>query len=215
LSGEAAPVLARYQGEAGQKRSSYLLAIAADVQAHVNQVHKDWETYEVDFITHDGTDAGSSASELYNHFVQSHESLKNDKVGLPAGLRAGQTGTEPTRVEAYYSGISVALIRAQVEATARIWSGKGINGIEGQGFADYLEEVEGGPALVADTKAQLAALTAALDALPEGRLSELVNSHPAEVALLFTELQKLTRFYKSDMSSLLGISITFASGDGD
>ncbi|TAE49756.1 MAG: hypothetical protein EAZ89_13645, partial [Bacteroidetes bacterium] len=75
LSGEAAPVLARYQGEAGQKRSSYLLALAADVQVHVNQVHKDWETYEADFITHDGTDAGSSASELYNHFVQSHESL--------------------------------------------------------------------------------------------------------------------------------------------
>jgi hypothetical protein len=31
----------------------------------------------------------------------------------------------------------------------------------------------------------------------------------------FDELQRLTRFLKSELSSLLGISITYSSGDGD
>jgi uncharacterized protein len=42
----------------------------------------------------------------------------------------------------------------------------------------------------------------------------VAQNHPT-VDALHTELQKHTRFFKSDMSSLLGIAITFSSGDGD
>jgi hypothetical protein len=46
-------------------------------------------------------------------------------------------------------------------------------------------------------------------------MSELIRSNPQALVALHTEMQKLTRFIKSEMSSLLGISITYSSGDGD
>jgi hypothetical protein len=42
-----------------------------------------------------------------------------------------------------------------------------------------------------------------------------VQSAPTAATNFHTELQKHTRFFKSDMSSLLGLAITFSSGDGD
>ena len=47
------------------------------------------------------------------------------------------------------------------------------------------------------------------------KLSELVVNDPAKAEAIFTELQKMTRFIKGDMSSILGIAITYSSGDGD
>jgi len=35
------------------------------------------------------------------------------------------------------------------------------------------------------------------------------------IEALYHELQIHTRYFKSDMSSLLGITITYSSGDGD
>lgn len=74
----------------------------------------------------------------------------------------------------------------------------------------------GGSELIALTEAQWSKVEDALNAVPTDQpFSVLVaNEHPA-VDALHTELQKHTRFFKSDMSSLLGIAITFSSGDGD
>ena len=44
---------------------------------------------------------------------------------------------------------------------------------------------------------------------------DLTNNISEPYKNLHDELQKSTRYVKSDMSSLLGISITYSSGDGD
>mgnify|MGYP007059449494 CR=1 FL=1 len=46
-------------------------------------------------------------------------------------------------------------------------------------------------------------------------MSELITTDAGRLENLHTEMQKLTRFFKSELSSLLGISITYSSGDGD
>ena len=46
-------------------------------------------------------------------------------------------------------------------------------------------------------------------------LAYLMDNEPETVEEFRLELQKHTRFFKSDMSSVLGIAITFSSGDGD
>jgi hypothetical protein len=70
--------------------------------------------------------------------------------------------------------------------------------------------------LVTATEAQWLQVKIALSLVPSNLpLSQLMQAGDLNVDALHTELQKQTRFFKSDMSSLLGIAVTFSSGDGD
>lgn len=190
-----------------QNRKNYLIGLVNHIKARVGEVVTSWEgTYLQTFIDNDGTSAGSSTSVLYNEFVKSFEGLKNFKVALPLGKRAGQTQTEPTRVEAYYSGKSLKMLKTHLQALEGIW----------RKFIPYLQSVEGGNALIASTESQLTAVKNTLQAIPETpAFSTQIQNSPTSLDSLFTELQKLTRYFKSDMSSILGIAITYSSGDGD
>ncbi|WP_209329135.1 imelysin family protein [Lunatimonas salinarum] len=202
---------------AAQERGAFLTGAVADIDRRVTEVLTAWnDGYVSGFIQNKGTDVGSSTSMLYNEFVKSFEGLKNFKLGLPLGLRPGQTQAEPALVEAYYSGKSVAMIAGHLNAVENIWYGRTRQGQAGIGFRDYLESVVGGPALVTATENQLVEVRAALSAIPtDTPLSAQIQTSPEAADRLHTELQRHTRFFKSDMSSLLGISITFSSGDGD
>jgi len=204
-------VLNPYQSAGGTDRIAYLTAVNKQLVDDVAQVAEEWtSSYRTTFIESDGTSAGSSSSLLFNAFSQDFEVLKNFKVGLPAGKRPGQVTAEPDKVEAYYSGMSRQLIEEHFAAIVEVWEGG-----DGPGFREYLESVEGGPALVEDTQAQIAQVEQAIGNLPDEPLTQLIAQDDPSVDSLHTELQKLTRFFKSDMSSLLGIAITFQSGDGD
>jgi len=199
-----------------ESRRDHLEALSSDLLTRIAQVASEWPSYEQDFITNDGTDVGSSVSQLYNEWVKSFESVKNFKVGLPAGKRPGQTQPEPQLVEAYYSGSSLSRIKTHLQAIEDIYYGGSPGNRSNASLKTYLENVVGGAELVADTEAQWAKVMTALEAVPTDQtLQELIAAEDPRVDALHTELQKHTRFFKSDMSSLLGIAITFSSGDGD
>lgn len=202
---------------ASAQRKSYLSALTDDVQADVASVHNAWTTgFRGNFIANDGTDVGSSVSGLYNEFVKSYESIKNYKVGIPAGQRPGQIETEPELLETYYSGKSVEMIKAHIDAIEDIWYGRTKDGSDGIGFREYLEASEGGPALITSTEAHLAAIHDVLDPMSDTpRASEQLVSDPSEFVDLHNVLQQGLHYFKGDMASILGITITYASGDGD
>lgn len=197
-----------------QNRFDYLFLIISELKVSFDAIVSEWNTtYRDEFISNDGTSAGSSVSLLYNEFVKDYENLKNFKVELPAGLTAGQIAADPTLVEAYYSGISRSLIELHFESSKNIWSGTSKGGVDLIGFEEYLEAVEGGPELIQDTRAAISDIDQAIENLPQGRLSDHVSSQ--ELENLRDLLQANTANFKSSMSSLLGINITFNSGDGD
>lgn len=212
-SGDAQQVLTALQDN---NRQIYLAALIDHLYNEVDRVTTAWATYQTEFIANDGTDVGSSTSQLYNEFVRSYEAAKNFKVGLPAGKRAGQTQAAPQLVEAYYSGNSLELLKAHLASIDRIYYGKSLAGSDGVGFYEYLQAVEGGPTLIASTETQWQAVNSAIATVPtDVSFTELIVQGAPSVNDLHTEMQKQIRFFKSDMSSLLGIAITFNSGDGD
>ena len=75
--------------------------------------------------------------------------------------------------------------------------------------------VTGGEQLINDTKASLEDIWNAYNALPESSFADNIVNDINSVEALYQDFTTHTRFFKSDMSSLLGISITFNSGDGD
>lgn len=214
LNGDNDAVLTSF---ASANRKNFLAGVVNDIKTRVDEVVASWSgSYFNEFVSNTGTDVGSSTSQLYNEFVKSFESIKNFKVGLPLGKRPGQTQAEPTRLEAYYSGKSRKMIGEHLKAIENIYYGKDKSGKDGIGFDEYLESVEGGNTLISSTENQWAAVKSAFEAVSETpRISEQITNSPAAFDNFHTELQKHTRFFKSDMSSLLGITITFSSGDGD
>jgi predicted lipoprotein len=199
-----------------QNRKEYLLAIVQNIQTEVKKVNDSWTNgYKETFTNNTGTDAGSGVSILFNEWNKSFESIKNFKLGLPLGRRAGQTQADPKLVEAYYSKESIVFLKAHFENIERIWYGKSLNGQDGIGFEEYLISVEGGEAVVLETKTQLEEVRKVINLLPSEDLQTQINSNPTAINNVLTEMQKLTRFFKSEMISLLVITITYDSGDGD
>lgn len=198
-------------------RRAYLRSVVRNLKQQVTQVHTAWASgYREEFISRNGTDPGSGTSMLFNNMVRSFEQLKNYALGLPLGKIAGQSGPEPTKVEGYYSGRSIILARRHYDAVMRIWNGQALNVEEIRGFRSYLESVVGGTPLIEQTLQQDAAIRLAFEQLDDAEvMSELITSDPGRLELLHTECLKMTRFLKSDLSSLLGIAITYSSGDGD
>ena len=197
-----------------QERKDYLTLITDELKTNFDNIANEWNTsYLQEFVTSEGTAAGSSVSLLYNEFVKDYENLKNFKLELPAGLSAGQTASDGTLVEAFYSGISRDLIVEHFENSKNIYLGFSKGGQEIIGFEEYLASVEGGPQLITTTLEAIKQIDNAIANLPQGRLSDRVDA--TEVATLRDLLQDNTANFKSSMSSLLGISITFNSGDGD
>lgn len=208
-------VLTLFQNQSFRK--TYLKECADHIKTKIDNVIQVWENgYINEFSKNQGTDVGSSTSQLYNEFIKSYETNKNFKIELPMGLRPGQTQIEPQLVEAYYSGLSIPFIKIHIQAIENTYYGKSKDGRKGLGFIDYLKSVTGGSSLVESTLSQWTNVLSTLNAIPDTPpLSELIISNPQIVDDFRLELQKHTRFFKSDMSSLLGIAITFSSGDGD
>jgi predicted lipoprotein len=198
-------------------RATYLQALISHSANRVNTVLTAWNgAYKNEFIKNNGTDVGSSTSQLYNEFVKSFETIKNLKLELPLGLRPGQTQTEPQLVQAYYSGYSLKIIKKHTQAIENVYLGRSKSNVEGSSFRDYLATVVGGPELITQTLNQWANVMAAQWAVPtDSPMSVQINANPQPLLDFREELQKHTRFFKSDMSSRLGIAITFSSGDGD
>lgn len=202
---------------ASPNRKLYLQAVANKIKTEVDYVTNKWNgEYYNTFLNNTGTDVGSSTAQLYNEFVSSFEIIKNYKLGLPMGKRAGQTNAEPLKVEALYNKQSLKYLKLNLTALNNIWLGKGKNGSDGVGFKNYLNNVAGGSDLVLKTEAQLKVIYSVLNDIPiNNSLESQISSNFSSLDKLYTELQKHTRYYKSDMSSLLGIAITFSSNDGD
>lgn len=196
-------------------RQVYLKKLVTNVKERVDAVVTGWEGYVTTFVSSDGTEPGSSISELYNEFIRSYQNLKNYKIGLPLGARPGQTAPQPELAEAYYSGQSLALAQAHFTALENSWYGRTATA-DGLGFQEYLASVAGGPALVTATEAQLTAIRKAFVAVSDNpSLSKQIQAKKPAVEMLYTELQKNFPFLKSDMAALLGIAITFSSSDGE
>lgn len=207
----------QFVGNMGKPRGAYLRSITRKLNADVKQVYQAWVSgFEADFISRNGTDAGSGTSQLFNAMNIGYELIKNYKLGIPLGLRAGQSSVEPNKVEALYSGLSMSLIDRHYHAVMRVWEGRSFDGAKILGFKDYLLTVPNGSQLVDATQVQADSVETALASVPSNStLHDQIVSNPQPAIALHTELQKLTRFLKSELSSLTGLAITYASGDGD
>ncbi|WP_316844140.1 imelysin family protein [Pedobacter psychrodurus] len=208
-----AAILVQYTSDSkATNRKTYLASLATEMKTNASTVLNAWNgTYKNTFINATGTDVGSSTGQLINQIVYDYETLKNYQVGVPAGVQS-MGNTFPQKVEAYYSKISAQLVLLHLQALQNVYLGK-----DGSGFDDYLIQANAkynGGSLNDAIKNQFTVAIAKVQTLTDPLSTQITNT-PAAVTAVYTELQKLTVLLKTDMTSSLGILITYGDNDGD
>lgn len=193
-------------------RKTYLVDLVTKMNDEFQPVLDQWNgTYKTTFIQSDGNDVASSCSYLLNEFVKDIEIVKNAKIGIPGGQQTGGA-TLPEYVEAYYSQLSTTFAIESLIGLETCFTGG-----SGLGFDDYIRDVESEDvttSLADNIIAQFLVCRNQIDALADP-LSTTVDSNWSAVNNAFLELKKLVVYTKTDMTSLLGILITYQDNDGD
>lgn len=197
-----------------ENRMTYLLDNINFIKEQVDTVTEDWQSSGGDHIgmflseENAGTDVGSSLGMLINSYVKHYERfLRDGKIGIPAGVRSAGT-PRPVAVEAYYGGYSVDLASANLQQVEKIFTGG-----DSRGLDDNLEELGAGD-LSDEIQTQIDEAQSALEGLNDP-LSQQIEENNDPVLTTFEEMQQVVTLLKADMTSILGITITYQDNDGD
>jgi predicted lipoprotein len=152
---------------------------------------------------------------LVNQFCYDLEVLKNASIAIPAGKRSLGV-LYPEKCEGYFSKSSLTLAKARFQALRNLYMGNSKTGT-GIGFDDYLTHlnaVYGNQSLHQTIVNKFDDAQLALQDIPES-LAESVSNQSATVDKAYAELQQLVVLLKVDMTSVLGVQITYQDNDGD
>lgn len=219
-------IVAQYTEDAdADNRTTYLLKnmsfIKGKTDDTVNGWRSDGENYLGMFSDEDfaGNDVGSSMSMMVNAFIKHYETyLRSGKIGYPAGVisKNAEPNPEPKPelAEAYYGGYSVELAIANLEAVQRYFEGSDLNGSDGLGLDDHLDAISDSGDLSSEIKNELTEAKNALELLSDP-LSRQIEENNDPVLTSFEELQNIVSLLKADLTSVLGITITYQDNDGD
>ncbi|MCA1762983.1 MAG: peptidase M75 superfamily protein, partial [Flavobacteriales bacterium] len=125
----------------------------------------------------------------------------------------------PEKVEGLYSGVySREMLTRNVEAWQNLFNGTSREGVNGPGLDDYLNylgtEFEPGMPLQEEINNRFDLVLNQTETLSPN-LAEAVVNQQNQALEVFDEMQRVVVLLKVDMTSALGIQITYADNDGD
>ncbi|MFK8036831.1 MAG: imelysin family protein [Crocinitomicaceae bacterium] len=199
----------------------YLESLTNELYSNASTVFSDWENSATAFINNTSDNAqGSAVSNIVNALSAHYETyVRKGKVGIPVGIFNGFSQTPmPAHSEAYYSGHSVTLLVQEMKAIKQFMNGETFTDqVNGLGLDDYMKYTEAKKDDLELSKAinnQISQIIAEANSL-DSPLSEIVNSKPTESKALYQSMQKLVPLIKVDLTSALGVLITYQDNDGD
>lgn len=199
---------------------TYLHDIVVLLDSKIQSTMQGWnQSYRSTFVNATGTDIGSSLGQLVNASIEYLETYVRDaKVGIPAGARSSSGSPLPAQVEAFYNGsVSNDMLDKGLEGWKNMFLGNSLDGNQGSGLDDYLiflgTTFDGNP-LHEEILNRLSLAQEKTLALNNDMKLAVVEEQ--DVCLeIFEELQRSIVLLKVDMTSAMGIQITYVDNDGD
>ena len=202
---------------------TYLNLLVSKMIDNTDAVIDYWETNRQDFINSTGNTSSSSLNMLANDFVYYYEKgLRANKVGIPAGVWSGEL---PQNVEAYYkSDISKILAIEGLQASADFFNGIhfGDSQTNGEGLYDYLAYLD--DTNYSDSSMFVGLQDDIVDSFDNSmiKLNQLNNSFTLQIETdnikmleAYDAIQQGVVRLKTNMLSILGISVDYYDADGD
>lgn len=197
-----------------QNRKDFLSDVMTQIKTKTDAVHNGWGSYKATFTSTIGVATGSPVSILVNQLNQNYELFKNNKLGNPVGAKVSYIAA-PDKVEAKHSSLSLDFALASLYGTYELFLGK-----DGSGFDDYIAasgvEKDGIP-LQNVIIQQFNRMAESLESLKPASLYTAIQNNFNEVKTAYGHAQNQVIFLKTDMPSVLCISITYIDNtdDGD
>ena len=189
-------------------RAKYLKDVAMRMKTLVDKVVADWTSYRSTFVNNTKSDVGSPIGNLVNMLAYQMDMMKGPRIGWPFGKQSNGI-VFASKSEGYFAGIGSQLARANMRSLKNAFVG----GTGSKGISAYLVSLKK-DALNADVLSQFDVVTEKLDAIPDP-LSESFINDATKVEDAYKEIQKLLTLLKTDVSSALGVQISFMDNDGD
>ena len=195
-------------------RCDYLTSLSARCQEIASTVSDEWTSYSTMYIQQDGTDVGSSLGMVVNSLNLDFEKfIRDGKVGIPLGIRS-LGNPLPSHVEAPYSGNSKALLKASLEGLLLLIEGSAGSSYSLSTYMDHVGAQHSGTELSGVIRNHINDLMNQVNAIDRPLEAWLVEEAGA-ADQLYTDLQQLVVYLKVDMTSSLGILISYQDTDGD
>ena len=208
--------------------TNYLKSISEDLLININYVTEQWDLQKGDFINdfettntgYSSNSQGSSISNIINALCLHYEFyVRRGKVGLPMGVFNGFSQQElPHLVECYYSGKSFQNAIRSISSIRKFINGSSYTANDnGLGLDDYMNFVNAELnseqlSIVIDN--QIITILNELDNY-SNTLSQEIMTNKTALSVSYGELQRLVPYIKVDMTSALGVLITYQDNDGD
>lgn len=198
-------------------RLAYLQALVDHANEQITTTQQEWNNSS--FISNfkssqaNGTDVGSALGLVINSIdLHFQRFLRDGKVGIPAGVRSAGV-PRPKALEALHGGYSKELLIAALQAYVDLFQGRGVDGTSGTSLITYLDAIDQktiGSELIGALQSSINTASSLNSNFEE----QIANDNDQMVAL-FISLQEVVTLLKSDVSSVLGITITNQDNDGD
>jgi predicted lipoprotein len=202
----------------------YLIDVVENINYWSNYVLTEWtSTYQENFKSNSSSESnaqGSSISNLVNGLCYHYESIiRKGKIGLPLGAFNGFSQQEmPDLVECYYRQESLPFAIASVNAMKKYINGESFSASENRlGLDDYINFVgatQNSNPLSTVINSQIDQIIDKLEQLNDPLSNEIITNKPA-VTEAYSSLQQLVPYLKADLTSALGVIITYQDNDGD
>ncbi len=190
-------------------RQAYVVANIDWIRELSEEVSADWNSYQSDFISNTSSGAGSPLSNLVNEINYEFELLKNARIGIPLGKKTLGV-TRVHKLEGFYSEHSAELSLSNVSGIKNAFTGG-----TGLGLDDYLNDLDArknGELLSAQIKDLLDELESDLESV---NLKYAIENEPSTLDPMYNRIEQLVVLLKVDMTSQLGVQITYQDNDGD
>ena len=203
--------------------SSYLNDVTQDLVNNATYIHDQWNSsYKDDFINNNETNAqGSSVSDVVNALNLHYEYyIRRGKLGLPLGVFNGFSQQPmPELVECYYYGQSLPFAIRAIESLQKFMNGCNYlipeeNNLGLDDYMDFTNAQQGGSLLSVVIENQFTEIISGLNGLSDPLSNEVVVNN-TQGDLVYDKLQQLVPLIKVDMTSALGVQITYQDNDGD
>ena len=200
----------------------YLNLIVDRMVVNTDAVMNYWLENKDNFINSTGNTSGSSLNMLANDFIYYYEkSFRTNKFGIPAGV---WSGILPQNVESFYArSLSKVLAKESLKASKNFFLGIHYDSdIDGEGLYDYIAYLD--DINYSDNTDYLGLQDAILESMDDSRdkinvlgddfINQIENDN-YKMLETFDAIQDGVVLMKTNMLSLLGISVDYFDADGD
>ena len=205
-----------------ENAKSYIYSLVNELNTLATNVHYEWNyTYINTFISNNESNAtGSSIGIMVNALSLHYEAfVRKGKVAIPLGVFNGiSKEIMPSHVEGFYSDYSIDLALNEMEALLNYVNGVSYtSSTNGEGLDDYLDFVgakKSGKNLSLAITEKINAIKTSINATGTSLKNAIVDNN-SSVHTLYESMQQLVPLLKVDMTSAMGVLISYSDSDGD